>query len=90
MYANCCIRSMFFQISDYEAVHPIRNWTDLKQRVGDYRRCFVYTHNAMPREPVVVLHTALTDHISSSIQVRSTSPRAGSQLAPVYNNTPNG
>ena len=62
--------SPFFQISDYEAVHPIRNWTDLKRRVGSYRRCFVFTHGSMPREPVVVLHTALTSNISNSIQVR--------------------
>ncbi|XP_041353984.1 malonyl-CoA decarboxylase, mitochondrial-like isoform X2 [Gigantopelta aegis] len=55
------------KISDYEAVHPIRSWSDVKQRVGSYRRCFVFTHNAMPREPVVVLHTALTSEISSSI-----------------------
>ncbi|KAG1661423.1 Malonyl-CoA decarboxylase, mitochondrial [Nymphon striatum] len=55
-------------ISDYEAVHPVRNWTDLKRRVGMYRRCYVFTHNSMPLEPIVVLHTALTDQISDSIQ----------------------
>ena len=57
------------QVSDYEAVHPIRNWTDLKRRVGPYRRCFVFTHSSMPREPVVVLHTALTSDITKSIHV---------------------
>lgn len=57
------------QVSDYEAVHPIRNWTDLKRRVGPYRRCFVFTHSSMPREPVVVLHTALTNEITKSIHV---------------------
>ncbi|KAJ8315460.1 hypothetical protein KUTeg_007610 [Tegillarca granosa] len=31
---------MVQKVSDYEAVHPIRNWTDLKRRVGPYRRCF--------------------------------------------------
>ena len=36
-------------------------------RVGTYRRCFVYTHLSMPGEPIVVLHVALTDHISSNI-----------------------
>ncbi|CAH1799819.1 unnamed protein product [Owenia fusiformis] len=59
---------MLQKISDYEAVHPIRNWADLKRRVGPYRRCFVFTHNSMPLEPVVVLHTALTSDISDSIQ----------------------
>lgn len=46
----------------------MRNWTDLKKRVGPNRRCFVFTHNSMPGEPVVVLHTFLTDHIASSVQ----------------------
>ena len=46
---------MLQKVSDYEAVHPMRNWTDLKFRVGPYRRCFVYTHRSMPGEPIVVL-----------------------------------
>ena len=59
----------YLKISEYEAVHPIRNYTDLMRRVGSYRRCFIFMHNSMPREPVVVLHTALTTEISNSIQV---------------------
>ncbi|TRY69236.1 hypothetical protein TCAL_10735 [Tigriopus californicus] len=59
--------SMLQKISDYEAVHPMRNWTDLKARVGPYRRCFVYTHKSMPGEPIVVLHVALTEEIPESI-----------------------
>ncbi|MEQ2253177.1 hypothetical protein ILYODFUR_029528, partial [Ilyodon furcidens] len=51
-----------------EAVHPIRNWTDLKRRVGPYRRCYAFTHAAMPGEPLVVLHVALTEDISDNIQ----------------------
>ncbi|XP_069758299.1 malonyl-CoA decarboxylase, mitochondrial isoform X1 [Narcine bancroftii] len=56
------------KISEYEAVHPVRSWTDIKRRVGPYRRCYVFTHSAMPGEPLVVLHVALTDNISKSIQ----------------------
>lgn len=59
--------SMLQKVSDYEAVHPVRNWTDLKSRVGPYRRCFVFTHKSMPGEPIVVLHVALTSEISASI-----------------------
>lgn len=59
----------------YEAVHPVRNWTDLKRRVGPYRRCYAFTHAAMPGEPLVVLHVALTEDISNNIQVRSNSRR---------------
>ena len=60
--------SMLQKISDYEAVHPIKNWTDLKSRVGPYRRCFVFNHRSMPGEPIVVLHVALTTEISSTIR----------------------
>ncbi|KAF7656550.1 hypothetical protein LDENG_00039640 [Lucifuga dentata] len=56
------------KISQYEAVHPVRNWTDLKRRVGPYRRCYAFTHAAMPGEPLVLLHVALTEDISDNIQ----------------------
>ncbi|XP_022244718.1 malonyl-CoA decarboxylase, mitochondrial-like isoform X2 [Limulus polyphemus] len=59
---------MLQKISEYEAVHPVRSWGDLKLRVGPYRRCYVFTHSSMPKEPIVVLHTALTTEISTSIQ----------------------
>lgn len=59
---------MLQKIAQYEAVHPVRHWTDMRRRVGPYRRCFVFTHAAMPREPLVVLHVALTDAISSDIR----------------------
>ena len=59
--------AMLQKVSDYEAVHPMRNWTDLKARVGPYRRCFVYTHRSMPGEPIVVLHVALTRGIPEKI-----------------------
>lgn len=59
---------MLEKVSDYEMIHPMKNWTDLKRRVGPYRRCYVFTHRAMPREPLVVLHTALCDSISSSVK----------------------
>jgi len=41
----------------------MRNWLDLKRRVGPYRRCYIFTHPSMSREPIVVLHTALCDVI---------------------------
>uniref|UniRef100_A0A8D2QFP6 Malonyl-CoA decarboxylase, mitochondrial n=1 Tax=Zonotrichia albicollis TaxID=44394 RepID=A0A8D2QFP6_ZONAL len=51
-----------------EAVHPVRNWLDMKRRVGAYRRCYFFSHCAIPGEPLIVLHVALTSDISSSIQ----------------------
>ena len=57
------------KVSLYEAVHPLRHWKDLKHRVGQNRRCFIFTHKAIPREPIVVLHAALTSGPSNRIQV---------------------
>ncbi|ESO88954.1 hypothetical protein LOTGIDRAFT_106236, partial [Lottia gigantea] len=73
------------KVSYYEAVHPIRNLSDMKQRVGPYRRCFVFNHNSMPREPVVVLHTALTPNIASSIHVDASSPPTSPELSADFN-----
>ncbi|XP_036144438.1 malonyl-CoA decarboxylase, mitochondrial isoform X3 [Monomorium pharaonis] len=60
------------KISDYEAIHPIRNWLDLKRRVGPYRRCYIFMHPSMPREPIVVLHTALCDVIPDATFIFTT------------------
>lgn len=66
------ILSFFFIFSlSSEAVHPVRNWVDMKRRVGSYRRCYFFSHCAIPGEPLIVLHVALTSDISSSIQVQS-------------------
>lgn len=73
------------KVSKYEAVHRIKTWFDIKQRVGSYRRCYIFTHNSMPREPVVVLHTALTREISSSIQTIIQDPRLQPSFSPQSN-----
>lgn len=59
---------MLEKVAQYEAVHPVRNVSDMRVRVGPYRRCYVFTHPSMPREPLVILHIALTKDIASSIQ----------------------
>ncbi|XP_036896196.1 malonyl-CoA decarboxylase, mitochondrial [Sturnira hondurensis] len=56
------------KVSECEAVHPIKNWMDIKRRVGPYRRCYFFSHCANPGEPLVVLHVALTSDVSSNIQ----------------------
>ncbi|XP_037372132.1 malonyl-CoA decarboxylase, mitochondrial [Talpa occidentalis] len=56
------------KISEAEAVHPVKSWMDMKQRVGPYRRCYFFSHCSALGEPLVVLHVALTSDISSNIQ----------------------
>uniref|UniRef100_A0A6I8RH42 Malonyl-CoA decarboxylase n=1 Tax=Xenopus tropicalis TaxID=8364 RepID=A0A6I8RH42_XENTR len=71
------------KISEYEAVHPVRNWTDMKRRVGPYRRCYMFAHSAMPGEPLIVLHVALMQNISGSIQVEFPQILEFSSLSPI-------
>ena len=51
----------------YEAVHAIRSWLDLKNRLRDDRRCFAYFHPRMPHEPLIFVEVALVNGIASSI-----------------------
>ncbi|VDM37887.1 unnamed protein product [Toxocara canis] len=51
-----------------DVVHPIRNLIDIRRRLGPHRRCFLFMHEAMPREPLVIVHVALMNKIASSIQ----------------------
>src|ERR1700722_1268518 len=37
----------------YEAVHAIRSWRDLKNRLDSDRRCFAFFHPRMPDEPLI-------------------------------------
>ncbi|CAJ0580523.1 unnamed protein product, partial [Mesorhabditis spiculigera] len=56
------------KVASYEAVHPVHGLLDIKRRVGPHRRCFYFQHEAMPREPLVIVHVALTDQIASNVQ----------------------
>jgi len=52
----------------YEAVHEIRSWTDLKNRLDSDRRCYAFFHPRMPMEPLIFVEVALTDHLADSVQ----------------------
>lgn len=60
--------SILEKIIQYEAVHSIENWADLKQRLVADRRCFAYFHPALEDEPLIFVEVALTKDIPSSIQ----------------------
>ncbi len=52
----------------YEAVHQIRSWADLKNRLAPDRRLYAFFHPHMHDEPLIFVQVALTRGISSSIQ----------------------
>jgi malonyl-CoA decarboxylase len=51
----------------YEAVHEIRGWTDLKNRLDTDRRCFAFFHPRMPDEPLIFVEVALVSGIAGNI-----------------------
>ncbi|MBS1140726.1 MAG: Malonyl-CoA decarboxylase [Proteobacteria bacterium] len=56
------------KLIEYEAVHEIRSWTDLKNRVDSDRRLYAFFHPRMPAEPLIFVEVALTDHLADNVQ----------------------
>ncbi|MCC4115455.1 malonyl-CoA decarboxylase [Aromatoleum toluclasticum] len=56
------------KIVQYEAVHEIRSWKDLKNRLGSDRRCYAFFHPRMPQEPLIFVEIALLDALADNVQ----------------------
>jgi malonyl-CoA decarboxylase len=52
----------------YEAVHEIRGWRDLKNRLDSDRRCYAFFHPRMPTEPLIFVEVALVQGLADSVQ----------------------
>lgn len=52
----------------YEAVHAIKSWDDLKNRLDADRRVFAFFHNKMALEPLIFVQVAFTEGLATSIQ----------------------
>ncbi len=52
----------------YEAVHEIRSWTDLKNRLDSDRRCYAFFHPRMPEEPLIFVEVALVNSLAGNVQ----------------------
>ncbi|MEF9963372.1 MAG: malonyl-CoA decarboxylase [Comamonas sp.] len=59
--------SLLEKLIKYEAVHDIRSWTDLKNRLDSDRRCYGFFHPRLPNEPLIFVEVALVDKMSDSI-----------------------
>lgn len=55
------------KIINYEAVHEIRGWDDLRRRLMKDRRCFAFFHPAMPNEPLIFVEVALVKGLSDEV-----------------------
>ena len=57
------------KIIDYEAVHAISSWQDLRRRLDQRdRRCFAFFHPAIGDEPLIFVEVALEPGIPSRVQ----------------------
>lgn len=68
------------KLIEYEAVHEIRSWTDLKNRLDSDRRLYAFFHPRMPAEPLIFVEVALTDHLADNVQALL------DESAPVFDN----
>ncbi len=72
------------QLIEYEAVHEIRGWDDLRRRLEHDRRCFGFFHPLLPDEPLIFVEVALTVGLPGSIQLLLDAPVPPDDLAPEY------
>lgn len=56
------------KLIEYEAVHEIRSWSDLKNRLDSDRRCYAFFHPRMPMEPLIFVEVALVDQLADNVQ----------------------
>jgi malonyl-CoA decarboxylase len=59
---------MLEKLVGYEAVHEIRSWRDLKNRLDSDRRCYAFFHPRMPGEPLIFVEVALVKGLAGSVQ----------------------
>jgi len=56
------------KLIDYEAVHAIESWADLRGRLGPGRRCYAFLHPGMPGDPLIFVEVALERGVPSSVR----------------------
>lgn len=61
--------SVLEKLIEYEAVHQIQGWRDLRRRLeAADRRCYGFFHPALPDEPIIFIEVALTRGMSAQVQ----------------------
>ena len=56
------------KLIQYEAVHAIQGWRDLRRRLESDRRCFAFFHPQLPDEPIIFIEVALSRGMSAQVQ----------------------
>ena len=64
------------KLIQYESVHEIQGWDDLRRRLAEDRLCFAYFHPVIPDEPLIFVEVALVQGMSDAIAPLLDSPPA--------------
>lgn len=68
------------RVQQTEAVHKMQHLEELQRRLQQSdRRVFAFMHPSLPGEPLVVLHTAIMDHIPRSMEAVLSQQQQGSR-----------
>jgi malonyl-CoA decarboxylase len=59
--------SLIEKLIKYEAVHDIRGWADVKNRLDSDRRCYGFFHPRLPDDPLIFVEVALMHAMADSI-----------------------
>jgi malonyl-CoA decarboxylase len=59
--------SVLEKLIEYEAVHEIRGFPDLKRRLERDRRCFAFFHPALPGEPLIFVEVAFVNELPAAV-----------------------
>ena len=59
--------SLIEKLIKYEAVHDIKSWADVKNRLDSDRRCYGFFHPRLPDDPLIFVEVALIDDIADCI-----------------------
>ena len=59
--------SLIEKLIEFEAVHDIKSWADVKNRLDSDRRCYGFFHPRLPDVPLIFVEVALVDRISDGI-----------------------
>ena len=59
--------SLIEKLIKYEAVHDIKSWADVKNRLDSDRRCYGFFHPRLPDDPLIFVEVALVDDMVGNI-----------------------
>jgi malonyl-CoA decarboxylase len=73
--------SLIEKLIQYEAVHDIKSWADVKNRLDSDRRCYGFFHPRLPGVPLIFVEVALVDEMAAGIMPLLDEHAAASNLS---------